>query len=54
VDEGVPVYWFTDVGVDHPAFSPLQLAAVTGEVTGAPDCLEAAALPADVRRRFGL
>ena len=54
VGEGVPLYWFTDVGVDHPAFSLLQLAAVTGEVTGAPDRLEAAALPADVRRRFGL
>jgi len=54
VGEGVPLYWFTDVGVDHPVFSPLQLAAVTGEVTGAPDRLEAAALPADVRRRFGL
>jgi hypothetical protein len=54
VGEGVPLYWFTDVGVDHPVFAPLQLAAVTGEVTGAPDRLEAAALPADVRRRFGL
>jgi hypothetical protein len=54
VGEGIPLYWFTDVGVDHPAFSLLQLAAVTGEVTGAPDRLEAAALPADVRRRFGL
>ncbi len=54
VGEGIPLYWFTDVGVDHPAFSALQLAAVTGEVTGAPDRLEAAALPADVRRRFGL
>jgi FAD dependent oxidoreductase len=54
VGEGVPLYWLTDVGVDHPAFSALQLAAVTGEVTGAPDRLEAEALPADVRRRFGL
>ncbi len=54
VGEGVPLYWFTDVGVDHPAFSPLQLAAVTGEVRGAPDRLEAEALPADARRRFGL
>jgi hypothetical protein len=54
VGEGVPLYWFTDVGMDHPASTALQLAAVTGEVTGAPDSLEAAALPADVRRRFGL
>ncbi|HEV8458779.1 MAG TPA: FAD-dependent oxidoreductase, partial [Methylomirabilota bacterium] len=54
VGEGVPLYWFTDVDVGHPAFSPLQLAAVTGEVTGAHDRLEAEALPADVRRRFGL
>ena len=54
VGEGVPLYWFTDVGVDHPAFPALQLAAVTGEVTGAPDRLEAGALPAEERRRFGL
>jgi hypothetical protein len=54
VGEGVPLYWFTDVGVDHPAFPSLQLEAMTGEVTGAPDLLEAEALPAEVRRRFGL
>ena len=54
VAEGVPLYWFIDVGVDHPAFAALQLAAVTGEVEGAPDSLEAAALPADARRRLGL
>ncbi len=52
--EGVPLYWFTDVGIDHSAFAALQLAAVTGEVEGAPDSLEAAALPADARRRLGL
>lgn len=52
--EGVPLYWFTDIGVDHPAFAALQLAAVTGEIEGAPDNLEAATLPPDVRRRFGL
>ncbi len=52
--EGVPLYWFTDVGVDHPAFAALQLAAVTGEIEGALDSLEAAAVPADTRRRLGL
>ncbi len=54
VSEGVPLCWFTDVGVDHPPFAALQLAAVTGEVKGAPDSLEAAALPAAARRRLGL
>jgi len=54
VSEGVPLYWFTDVGIDHPAFAALQVAAVTGEVEGAPDSLEAAALPVDARRRLGL
>jgi hypothetical protein len=52
--EGVPLYWFIDVGIDHSAFAALQLAAVTGEVEGAPDSLEAAALPGDTRRRFGV
>jgi hypothetical protein len=47
-------YWFVDVGVDHPAFPDLQMAAMTGEVKGAPDSLEAAALALDVRRRYGL
>ena len=51
---GVPLCWFTDVGVEHPAFAALQTAAVTGEVAGAPDSLEAAALPAAVRARYGL
>ena len=32
----------------------LQMAAVTGEVEGAPDSLEAAALPAGARARIGL
>jgi hypothetical protein len=54
VSEGIPLYWFTDVGVDHPAFAALQMAAGTGEIEGAPDSLEAAALPIGVRRRFGL
>jgi hypothetical protein len=52
VDGGVPLYWFTDVGVEHPAFATLQMAVMTGE--GAPDNLKAAALPADVRGRLGL
>jgi len=54
VAEGVPLTWFIDVGVDHPRFAALQMAAVTGEVEDAPDSLEAAALPADARARFGL
>jgi len=54
VADGVPLYWFTDVGIDHPAFVALQMAAVTGEVEGAADSLEAAALPVDARRRLGL
>ncbi len=52
--EGVPLYWFTDVGVAHPAFAALQMASVSGEVTGAPDSLDAAALPAATRARLGL
>ena len=54
VADGVPLYWFTDVGVAHPGFAALQMAAVTGEVEGAADCLEAAALPQAARARLGL
>jgi len=54
VTQGVPLCWFTDVGVDHPGFAALQMAAVTGEVEGAADSLEAAALPPAARARFGL
>ena len=54
LDQGVPLYWFNDVGVDHPAFSALQMAAMRGEIEGVPDSLEAAALPATVRHRFSL
>jgi imidazolonepropionase-like amidohydrolase len=54
VDDGVPLAWFTDVGVDHPRFPALQMAAMTGEVVGAPDSLEAAALPAAMRAKVGL
>jgi hypothetical protein len=54
VVDGVPLAWFTDVSVDHPRFAALHMAAVTREVEGAPDCLEAAALPAGARARVGL
>jgi hypothetical protein len=54
VAQGIPLCWFIDVGLDDPAFGALQLAAVSGEVAGAPDSLEAAALPPPVRRRLGL
>jgi hypothetical protein len=54
VADGVPLYWFTDVGVDHPGFATLQMAAVTGEVEGAADSLEAASLPPAARARLGL
>jgi hypothetical protein len=52
--DGVPLCWFTDVGVADPAFAAVQTAAVTGEIEGAPDSLEAAALPAAARARLGL
>jgi hypothetical protein len=51
---GVPLYWLIDVGVEHPAFVDLQIAAVTGAITGPLDSLEAAALPAGVRGEYGL
>jgi len=54
VNSGVPLAWFTDVGVDHPRFSALQMAAVIGDVVGAADSLEAAALPAAMRAKVGL
>jgi hypothetical protein len=54
VADGMPLAWFVDVGVDHPRFAALQMAAVTGEVEGAPDSLKAAALPAEARARLGL
>jgi len=53
-EDGVPLCWLVDVGVDHPAFGALHMAVMTGEVKAAPDSLEAAALPEAVRRRFGL
>ena len=42
-EAGVPLYWFVDVPVDDPRFADLQLAAVAGEVQGAPDSLDYAA-----------
>jgi hypothetical protein len=54
VAHGVPLAWFVDVGVDHPAFPRLQMAAVNGEVAGAPDSLEAAALSRAARTEVGL
>ena len=54
VAEGVPLAWFIDVGVDHPRFTALQMAAVTEEIAGTPDSLEAAALPATMRAKVGL
>jgi hypothetical protein len=54
VADGVPLAWFTDVSVDHPRFAALQMASAIGEVEGAPDSLEAAALPAGTRARLGL
>ena len=52
--DGVPLCWFTDVGVAHAAFAALQMAALSGEIEGAPDSLEAAAMPASARARLGL
>ena len=54
VADGVPLCWFTDVGVAHPAFAALQMAAVGGEVEGARDSLEATALPGATRARLRL
>jgi hypothetical protein len=54
VAEGVPLAWFIDVGVDHPRFTALQMAAVAEEIAGTPDSLEAAALPAERRAKVGL
>jgi hypothetical protein len=54
VAEGVPLAWFIDVGVDHPRFPALQMAAVAEEIAGTPDSLEAAALPGAMRAKVGL
>jgi hypothetical protein len=43
-EAGVPLYWFVDVSVDDPRFADLQVKAVAGEVNGAPDSLEYAAV----------
>src|SRR5437867_2288011 len=44
VAAGVPLYWFVDVPVDDPRFAEIQMAAVSGDIIGAPDSLEAAAV----------
>ena len=41
---GVPLYWFIDVPVDDRRFAEVQLAAVTGAVTGASHSLDYAAV----------
>ena len=54
VADGVPLYWFIDVGVDDPRFERTQLAAVAGEIDGAPDSLEFTAVAPAVRARIGM
>ena len=51
---GVPLAWFIDVGVDHPAFASLQAAAAAGDVDFDPADLHACRLPAVDRRRHGI
>ena len=51
---GVPLAWFVDVGVEHPAFASLQTAAVAGELDVDPNDLHACRLPAADRRRHGI
>jgi hypothetical protein len=52
--EGVPLAWFVDVDVDHPAFASLQMAAVAGELEMDPNDLHACRLPEADRRRHGI
>ena len=52
--DGVPLVWFTDVGVNHPRFAALQMAVMAGEIAGAPDSLEAAGLSGAMRAKVGL
>jgi hypothetical protein len=51
---GVPLAWFVDIGVGHPAFASLQTSAAAGEVDFDPDDLHACRLPAADRRRHGI
>jgi FAD-dependent oxidoreductase family protein len=53
-DRGVPLVWFVDVGVDHPAFASLQAAAAAGEIDMDPNDLHACRLSASDRRRHGI
>ncbi len=39
LDDGVPLAWLTDVGVDHPAFVPSQLMFMNGELAPGADLL---------------
>ena len=52
--DGVPLVWFVDIGVDHPAFASLQMAAVRGELDIDANDLHACRLPAADRRRHGI
>jgi len=40
LDQGIPLYWYTDVPLQHPAFAAAQLLAVTGVWPGDEDSLE--------------
>ncbi len=46
VAQGVPLAWFVDVGVDHPAFASLQMAAVADQF----DSTQTTSTPAGSRR----
>jgi hypothetical protein len=39
VGSGVPIFWFDDVAVWHPAFPAIQLFAISGVMPGAPENL---------------
>ncbi|HEV2440547.1 MAG TPA: FAD-dependent oxidoreductase [bacterium] len=39
LDQGIPLYWYDDVPLTHPAFTATQLLAVTGGWPGAQDTL---------------
>jgi len=39
IDEGVPLVWLIDVGVDHPAFAAVQRLAMSGRMPLGPDLM---------------
>ena len=39
LDQGIPLYWYGDVPITHPAFAATQLLAVAGVWEGEPDTL---------------